>query len=256
VETSEHQRLTTTSADAWLLGSRGAAARRVVAALPPAPPAAAPAAVAAAGWAVIAPVLVAIGFVIVGLDESFGFVTDADRDVAAWLADQRTDVLDPVMSRLSAFADTKTVVGLVVGAGSMLALTAHWRRLTVVLVAVAVELTVYLSVTSLVARPRPDVAFGAVPVTGSYPSGHAAMAVALYGSLAIVAVSLTDVRWARRLAATVAIVAAVGTGLSRLYLGLHFLSDVVVGQGLGAAAVVVGVIAARALAVRLEEGPS
>jgi undecaprenyl-diphosphatase len=77
-------------------------------------------------------------------------------------------------------------------------------------------------------RPRPDVAFVNID-TYSFPSGHAMISTAAYGALAYLA-------WGRlrtpraRLAlvfGTVAFVALVG--FSRLYLGVHYLSDVLAG---------------------------
>lgn len=68
---------------------------------------------------------------------------------------------------------------------------------------------------------------------GSFPSGHAALATAFYASMALL---LTWTRGARFRALVAAFLVAAAVGLSRLYLGVHWLSDVVAGEALGFAA--------------------
>lgn len=206
-----------------------------------------PLAVGLTGSVLLGLVLLAGGLALVRLDEAVSVVTSLDRQVTAWFVRHRTSWLTTGANAASALTDTPSVLGLVVGAGSMLALLRCWRRLAVLLVSVLVELATYVSVTFLVARPRPDVALGMVPVTGSYPSGHAAMGVALYGALAVIVVSLLPRPLVPTAAATTTVLVVVAVSLSRLYLGLHYLSDVVVGVLLGLAALVVAVVAARSL---------
>lgn len=89
-------------------------------------------------------------------------------------------------------------------------------------------------------RPRPDV-FQAIaaPWTPSFPSGHAMRALAVYGAVAAILCELHP-RLARVVipAATVLVLAI---GLSRVYLGVHWPSDVVAGYAVGAIALAVTV---------------
>jgi membrane-associated phospholipid phosphatase len=80
-------------------------------------------------------------------------------------------------------------------------------------------------------RPRPELAFVHLE-TYSFPSGHAASATAVYGALAFLLVRRAS--WTRRLAlwASAVLVVAV-IGFSRLYLGAHYLSDVLAGFCVG-----------------------
>jgi len=69
----------------------------------------------------------------------------------------------------------------------------------------------------------------------SFPSGHAQVSLAVYGALALVVARRVP---SRRLAVAVMVVAALwilAIGFSRLYLGVHFLSDVLAGYAAGAA---------------------
>jgi membrane-associated phospholipid phosphatase len=86
------------------------------------------------------------------------------------------------------------------------------------------------SVLKLVfARPRPDVFPPLVPVsTYSFPSGHALAAMGLYGLLAILLWRGRRRGWAVLSAAWVLLI-----GLSRIYLGVHYPSDVLASLALG-----------------------
>ena len=71
--------------------------------------------------------------------------------------------------------------------------------------------------------------------SSSFPSAHSAQAVATYGALAYLAGRAAP-RWGQRVAAwTTASLIALLVGFSRLYLGVHWLTDVLGGYALGAA---------------------
>ena len=87
------------------------------------------------------------------------------------------------------------------------------------------------------ARPRPPVASALVelPTSFSFPSGHTLAAVLLW-SVVVLAVWRTTTRtWLRWIAAAVGLSLAVLTGMSRVYLGLHWPSDVLASWLLGIA---------------------
>lgn len=89
-------------------------------------------------------------------------------------------------------------------------------------------------VKRLTARRRPAARFGLVHAGGyAFPSGHATQAVAVWGALAFLA-SRVLTRWSRKVGAwSAAIIVSGFVGLSRLYLGVHWLSDVAAGWALG-----------------------
>lgn len=89
-------------------------------------------------------------------------------------------------------------------------------------------------VKDLVARARPDLAERLVPVTSaSFPSGHAANSAVVYLSLAALAAQVTPDRAARRYLFTLAVVLTGAIGCSRVYLGVHWPSDVLAGWSFG-----------------------
>ncbi|RYG41641.1 phosphatase PAP2 family protein [bacterium] len=84
------------------------------------------------------------------------------------------------------------------------------------------------------ARPDADIVNVAVETAGtSFPSGHAMGATAFYGALAALAWIHLDPRRTRRPLTILFILLPVGVGISRIYLGAHWLSDVVAGSALG-----------------------
>jgi undecaprenyl-diphosphatase len=87
----------------------------------------------------------------------------------------------------------------------------------------------------LVGRPRPPLALAVGHFSGSaFPSGHATLGAAVFGMLAALVAAAT-VTWARKVAAwAAAVLLAVLVGATRLYLGAHWLTDVLAGWALGA----------------------
>ncbi|SFP69899.1 phosphatase PAP2 family protein [Sphingomonas rubra] len=89
-------------------------------------------------------------------------------------------------------------------------------------------------VKDLVARARPDLADRLVPVTSaSFPSAHAANSAIVYLTLAALAAQLTTDRATRRTLFTLAVLTTGAIGASRVYLGVHWPSDVVAGWSFG-----------------------
>jgi undecaprenyl-diphosphatase len=93
------------------------------------------------------------------------------------------------------------------------------------------------AVKDYVRRPRPDVGWRKwdLPTSESFPSGHAFCSMAIYGGIAL----LTARRLRRRSLAAVVVGAALAVsllvGTSRMYLGVHYLTDVAGGWTAGLA---------------------
>jgi undecaprenyl-diphosphatase len=115
-------------------------------------------------------------------------------------------------------------------------LLAHRLALTASLVAAAVITgTAGSNLLKLVfARPRPPLADRLIEVSGdSFPSGHAANSAIVYLTLAALVTQVMPVRATRNTVLGLAIVLVGAIGTSRVYLGVHWPSDVLAGWSFG-----------------------
>ena len=83
-------------------------------------------------------------------------------------------------------------------------------------------------------RVRPDVPWAFVHERSfSFPSGHSVGAVVLYGTLTYLVWSRLDAAWQRACTILLALLLVIGIGLSRVYLGVHFPTDIAAGYAVG-----------------------
>ncbi len=88
-------------------------------------------------------------------------------------------------------------------------------------------------------RPRPDLPALARVFTPSFPSGHATISAALFVSITILVAEGSANRAIKAYAIAVSVFAIVAVGISRIYLGVHYPSDVVSGWCVGVIAALV-----------------
>jgi membrane-associated phospholipid phosphatase len=158
-----------------------------------------------------------------------------DLSVDRWFVGERSRSWNDVTQVGSHAAETYTVivVALVFFVGLRVVL-GRWDASLFVAVAVIGEVAIFVCVTLVIDRPRPQVAhLDSAPPTSSFPSGHVAAAVALYGALAVVVWSSARIGWVRAVALLIGIGVPIVVGLSRLYRGMHYPTDVFGGALLG-----------------------
>jgi membrane-associated phospholipid phosphatase len=157
-----------------------------------------------------------------------------DLEVARWLADHRSDPLTQVCRALEDLGTSPAfflVVGLI-GLAVVAALRL-WGGLPRVMAALFVAVLVCGQLKQLIDRPRPAADLALTMLSGpSMPSSHA-----VFTSAAVTGVLLapwwTSARL-HRLAAVVGMTGCVISGTAMIYLGGHWLSDVLIGWLLGA----------------------
>jgi membrane protein DedA with SNARE-associated domain/membrane-associated phospholipid phosphatase len=184
-----------------------------------------------ASFAVAAFVLVAYT-VIVGGDPG---PTPGDVTATDVVESLRTAWLVDVAKVVTALGGSAVVLPLVAVCAAALAARRRWAELAVLVAGMAIVVFGVHELKDDVGRPRPD--GGLVAASGSsFPSAHAAYAT-FYVWLAVTIVMRLRVgmtRGALVVALGIALTALVG--LSRVYLGVHYLSDVNAGWALGVAA--------------------
>jgi undecaprenyl-diphosphatase len=123
-----------------------------------------------------------------------------------------------------------TVIGAAV---VLLAIRRRWRLAIYLLVTGAGELALDPVLKALVGRLRPVVAHPIAHGNGdSFPSGHALGSIVCYGALFLVFLPATRGTW-RRVFTAVIVTLVAAIGISRLLLGVHYVSDVLGGWALG-----------------------
>jgi membrane-associated phospholipid phosphatase len=163
-------------------------------------------------------------------------LTVVDMNIAVWLHLHATPTLTDAMIFISLLASWPVVMGIcLIMALALVRERLYYRLLALTLtVPVGMLLNVMLKIAFHRSRPTWDDPILMLE-TFSFPSGHAMGATLLYGFLAAFGVRNVQAwRW-RVLAVLAAGMLIVLIGFSRIYLGVHYLSDVLAGMAAGSA---------------------
>jgi membrane-associated phospholipid phosphatase len=159
--------------------------------------------------------------------------TSFDRSITTWMVAHRTGSLTALARLLSALGSQKILLPMT---GVVALLLVGRRRLLLAGFLVAAwggALLLYSLVKHFVQRPRPPAAIWLMKVAAtSFPSGHATQSLATFVALAFVIAAL--VKWGGAPAKGLALALAAGVGWSRVYLGVHWTTDVIAGWLIGA----------------------
>jgi undecaprenyl-diphosphatase len=128
-----------------------------------------------------------------------------------------------------------TVLTLVtVGCAGYLLMRGRRRMLVLLVVATVGGLLVTLLLKNLFARPRPEFASpDAYVLTASFPSGHSALAAIVYLTLGVLLARTSDRYRFKLYFLSMAVLVTILVGLSRVYLGVHYPTDVLAGWSIG-----------------------
>ncbi len=149
---------------------------------------------------------------------------------------------------VSELGEWYTIGGLAVALALWLGLRKKFALAQGVLLSVATSAIGALLVKMVVARARPPQSFWAFAETGySFPSAHATLAVAFYGFLVFMVLQSDWSMARKRVKVALLGLLILAIGFSRLYLGVHYLSDVLGGYLLGAVCLWLGIKSVRIL---------
>ena len=201
--------------------------------------------------------MVALGLVLTKAVLRIDGVSERDESVSDWLARHRS----PDLEHLSWVGSTLAgglVIPCVIAFFLVAFLALHrWRLAAFVLFAVAIESGGYRVASWVVPRERPTVPrLESLPVDASYPSGHTAASIALYGGLLLLLISRVRSTTLAILVWPVIIAVPLFVGWARMYRGMHHLTDTAAGVLLGIGALVVIVFASRAAGATSERRDS
>jgi len=195
---------------------------------------------------VLAGVAIASGLLLTRLLLPIGLVEQLDERFPAWLQGQRTPFRDDV-SNIASMIGADVLVLLVSVSILAFAFRRHWRLAGFLLTSILVEVSTYRVAADLIGRERPDVVHldPHLHPNHSFPSGHVAASVAVYGGFALILLSRFTNRWFRIAVGATALAIPALVAVSRIYRGEHHPTDVVGGFVLGIGALLIGVFATR-----------
>jgi len=160
-----------------------------------------------------------------------------DESVLAAVQSVRSGALTALTLRVTDFGDTTLVLIITALTIAHTLRRRRWRAALLVVAVVGVGRLLGSVAQNVVGRTRPvqSGALIALPTTLAFPSGHSITATLLYGVLAFLLWRGLKVAWQRDLALSVCIGLVIAIGLTRIYLGVHWPTDVVAGMLLGGA---------------------
>ena len=165
-----------------------------------------------------------------------GYTQQFDNAVLRWIGAHHTATLTTIMTEVTPLG-TGVVVLTVVGiTTAFLWHTEHKHSARMLLAATAGNILLNNGLKLLFDRARPDVfEWGTHAASSSFPSGHAMSATVVYGTVAYLLARLQKHRWSRAITLLLGILMIALICLTRLYLGVHYPSDVLGGIIVGLA---------------------
>ena len=163
-------------------------------------------------------------------------IVSFDRAVAGWLHTHETGFATDVVSTVTQLGGATVLLAITLVASLALVLARRFAQAALMGAALAGGEALNMALKAAFERPRPAFPDPIATASGfSFPSGHAMVSLTVYGALAFVILATTKSRRARVLVLATAAALVLAIGFSRLYLGVHYVSDVLAAYGAGVA---------------------
>lgn len=206
-----------------------------------------------AGLALLAGLSIAAGFLLTHVLAHTWGVGAANRHFDGWLAQHRTPSRTEA-SLIGSIAAGGVVLPIIVATvGVACAALRQWRIAAFAVFGLILESGTYRATTLVFHEHRPRVArLENLQVNASYPSGHTAASIAVYGGLVLLLTSRITNSTFRATAWTIAVAIPIYVALARMYRGMHYPLDVLGGALIGVGALTAIVFACRAAGATAE----
>jgi undecaprenyl-diphosphatase len=177
--------------------------------------------------------------VLLGWTIDRGHVFAFDRAILLAMRDGADPVGPPLLERamigITALGSGTVLMIVVLATAALLAFRRLWLTAWLVLAATFSGRIVVVLAKDIVGRPRPEVIDPLVHVSSaSFPSGHSANGAIVNLTLATLLAQVVKGRARRNFILAAAVLLVIAIGCSRVYLGVHWPSDVLAGWGFGA----------------------
>jgi undecaprenyl-diphosphatase len=168
----------------------------------------------------------------VGAAGTLGF----DRAVLDWMGAHQVPWAQRSVLEITALGSGSVVVVFTLVIALLLGLDRRRRAALLLLIATYGGLLLNFALKQIFQRPRPLVfTWGTAAASSSFPSGHAMNAAIMYLTIAFILTRLETRWWARLLTLLVTVLLIGLICLSRLYLGVHYPTDIIGGLIMGVA---------------------
>lgn len=158
-------------------------------------------------------------------------VTPFDRAILFWMYHHRTHSLTQAARILAFLGSPPVIVGLAL-VSALIGLFWHKVRGAAWSLPIAIlgSALIIQGVKLVIKRPRPSFFDPLLHESGySFPSGHSLIAMVVYGLLGYFALHLFKNVWARLAVRVLTVLVVIAIGVSRVYVGVHYPTDVLAG---------------------------
>lgn len=145
------------------------------------------------------------------------------------------DWFEEMVRDVTALGSYAFVIIIVAAAIGYLLLVRKYGLALLLLAAEAGGMVISTLLKELFDRPRPDLEHAARVFTASFPSGHATLSAVTFLTLGALLTRVTADRKSKLYFMATAVILTIMVGLSRLYLGVHYPSDILAGWCIGSA---------------------
>ena len=193
-------------------------------------------------WCIIGGALICFGFIAwhvagLGADGTLAF----DESIRHWVYDHRSPLLSAIFIPVTYMGNWQTITIL---AAILLAIPATRKNIGLPFGLISLSSTViYKLVKGVFQRPRPELDVRLIPQGGySFPSGHSMNCIVCFGILIYLIRRYCPNRKAANILSVLLGLLIIGIGTSRVYVGVHFPTDVLGGWSLGLAFLLASII--------------
>lgn len=150
-----------------------------------------------------------------------------DERITNFILSYRTPALTDFFRVITDLGDFYAYVAATIFAAVFLFLKfKHWKFILQLLAIIVLSALSNVAIKRFIGRARPGIEHLVTVETLSYPSGHAMCAMAFYGFLSYLSFKINMSKWVRGLLCSLFFFLILLIGISRIYLGVHFPSDV------------------------------
>lgn len=154
-------------------------------------------------------------------------VINIDSVITNWVYTIRTPFLNTLMKIITDLANVESIVVFLLIVFGVLLVLRKQKYILAMLVSSVCSYAFVAIIKELIQRQRPTIANAlAVETSFSFPSGHTMIAVAVYGLLFYFLTRISKPKWLKILLSISGVIVVLAIGFSRIYLGVHWSSDV------------------------------